>query len=302
MALQEQTLFGDVDKEKKAIERIKSFAEMAEDNHENGYYVAISGGKDSSTIQQLCIMSGVKCEFVHNLTTVDHHETNKFVHQEKQRVEKLGYKFTISYPTNSKGEHISMRSEIARKGFPTRLQRWCCAIFKEHGGDDRYVITGVRWSESVKRKNRGTYETFTKNKEDRLILNNDNDMKRQMTERCIKKGKFVLNPIIDWEDTDVWEFLKKYNLPYNPLYDKGHKRIGCVGCPMNTKNGEEIEANPQFKKMYMNAGAKYLEYRASKGKENYGALENIETYYNWWIGKYKKPVQNEDQVSFYEEE
>ena len=297
MALQEQTLFGEVDKEQKAIERIKSFSAMAQDNHENGYYVAISGGKDSSVIQQLCIMSGVKCEFVHNLTTVDHPETIKFVRQEKERVEKLGYKFTISYPTNSKGEHISMRSEIAKRGLPSMMHRWCCAIFKEREGGNRYVITGVRWSESAKRKNkRGAYEILGKNK---LILNNDNDMKRQMTERCIKKGKFVLNPIIDWEDTDVWEFIKKYNLPYNPLYNKGHKRIGCVGCPMSNKNGEELEANPQFKKMYMNAGAKYLAYKESKGK---AVFESPEMYYNWFTWKYKIPHQDESQMSFYEEQ
>ncbi len=297
--LKEQTLFGEVDKEKTAIERIKGFADMARTNNENGYYVAISGGKDSSVIQQLCIMSGVKCEFVHHHTTADDPETVKFVRQEKTRVEKLGYKFTISYPKNSKGERISMWSEITRKGFPTRIHRWCCAVFKESGGKNRFVVTGVRWSESAKRKNnRGTYETVTKNMEDKLVLNNDNDMKRQMTERCITKGNFILNPIIDWEDVDVWEFIEKHGLPYNCLYDKGYKRIGCVGCPMNSKSAKELEANPQFKKMYLNAGAKYLEYRVSKGRENYGICESAESYYNWWIGRYRNPNKDKSQLTF----
>jgi phosphoadenosine phosphosulfate reductase len=59
---------------------------------------------------------------------------------------------------------------------------------------------------------------------------------RRLTESCIPKKKFVLNPIIDWTEQDVWDFIKKYKLPYNPLYDIGYKRVGCVGCPLSSKN------------------------------------------------------------------
>lgn len=279
------------DKIQIAIERIKSFEDMAKNYDENGYYVAISGGKDSSVIQQLCIMSEVKCEFVHNHTTADHPKTVKFIRNEKRRIQELGHKFNISYPKNSKGEHISMWSEIPKMGLPTRIMRWCCKLFKEHGGDNRVVITGVRWAESTRRKNRGMYETFSKSKDTRIILNNDNDMRRRLTENCIKRGKLIVNPIIDWSDSDIWDFIKKYNLPYNPLYDMGWKRVGCVGCPMKS-NYRELEENPRFKKMYFEAGKKYLENRIKKGKENMGMWSSPESYYLWWKQYHKIKNKN----------
>ena len=171
---------------------------------------------------------------------------------------------------------------------PTRLQRWCCETFKEHGGENRYAVTGVRWAESVKRKiGRATFETFTNKKVDKIMLNNDNDFKRMLTERCITKGKIVVNPIIDWEDSDVWEFIKKYNLPKNPLYNEGYLRVGCVGCPMG-KNYEELEKQPKYKHLYMSAITKYLENRLIKGMTNIAAWETPEKCYLRWTEQTKK--------------
>ena len=54
---------------------------------------------------------------------------------------------------------------------PTRLARYCCEILKEGGGEGRFITTGVRWSESRKRKEgRGIYESFAKNKAQKIIL------------------------------------------------------------------------------------------------------------------------------------
>jgi tRNA(Ile)-lysidine synthase TilS/MesJ len=64
--LNEKTLFGTYIKVEVSLARIKEFEPIALINDPAGYYVCISGGKDSSVIQELCIMAGVKCEFVHN--------------------------------------------------------------------------------------------------------------------------------------------------------------------------------------------------------------------------------------------
>ncbi|MDR1902365.1 MAG: phosphoadenosine phosphosulfate reductase family protein [Treponema sp.] len=96
--LNEHTLFWEKNKVEISLARIKEFEPMALTNDPAGYYVCISGGKDSSVIQELCIMAGVKCEFVHNHTSVDHPETVYFVHHEKERVESLGYPFRIEIP------------------------------------------------------------------------------------------------------------------------------------------------------------------------------------------------------------
>lgn len=300
MALKELMIDGEIDRIQIAIDRIKSFAQMAETNNRNGYYVAVSGGKDSSVIQELCIMSGVNCEFVHNHTTVDYPETVYFVREEKQRIEKLGYRYTIDYPIDNDGKSTSIWKLIGDiYGLPTRTIRWCCEYFKEHGGEDRFVITGVRWAESNGRKSRGTYETFVAKGKKRITLNNDNDEIRTLVERCISQGKFILNPIIDWSDSDVWEFIKTYKIPYNPLYDKGYKRVGCVGCP-NSRNDIELERNPKYKQMYIKAATRYLKYRESKGKINVGNWETPEKYYLWWTEQVKKEECFEDQMSLEE--
>jgi phosphoadenosine phosphosulfate reductase len=266
--------------------RIKEFETMALRNNPAGYYVCISGGKDSSVIQELCIMAGVKCEFVHNHTSVDHPETVYFVRREKERLEKAGHIFRINYPRYADGTQKTMWNGIARKGLPTRKVRWCCSELKEYGGIGRYCITGVRWAESAKRRNgRGVHEVSARKKENIVILNNDNDMRRRLSESCIPKQRFILNPIVDWSDEDVWDFIKQRNIPVNPLYERGYKRVGCVGCPMvSRKRKKELEEMPKFKNAYFRAVLKYFEYRKEHGLKWEKYIETPETYFNWWLG------------------
>lgn len=295
--LQENTLFGVRDKEQIAIERLKSFNELAIQNNPNGFYVCDSGGKDSMVITWLCWIAGVKFEIYHNHTTADHLVTVRHVRALQKWWQNSGINYTISYPYH-KGERTSIWKLIPIKGLPTRLQRWCCEIFKEHGGEGRYAVTGVRWAESTSRKKRGAFETFTPNKKDKIILNNDNDFKRRMTEFCTQKGKVVINPIIDWTDDDVWEFIKKYLLPTNPLYSQGYSRVGCVGCPMSTKQFKELENNPKYKNMYLRAIERYLKNREEKGLQNADMWETPEKCYLWWTEQIKKENVNENQVAF----
>ncbi|MDR0605364.1 MAG: phosphoadenosine phosphosulfate reductase family protein, partial [Bacteroidales bacterium] len=37
-------------------------------------------------------------------------------------------------------------------------------------------------------------------------------------------------PLSIWTDDDVWAYIRKFKLPYCPIYDMGIKRTGCVGC------------------------------------------------------------------------
>jgi phosphoadenosine phosphosulfate reductase len=134
------------------------------------------------------------------------------------------------------------------KGLPTRRVRWRRAELKECGGVGRYCITGVRWEESARRRHgRALHEISGKTKYKTVILNNDNDMRRRLLESCVPKRKFVLNPIIDWTEDDVWAFIKARNLPYNPLYDCGYKRVGCVECPLSKNRKKKLEQFPKYK-------------------------------------------------------
>lgn len=37
-------------------------------------------------------------------------------------------------------------------------------------------------------------------------------------------------PLIHWTWKDVWRYVSKHDLPYNPLHDKGYPSIGCETC------------------------------------------------------------------------
>lgn len=55
-------------------------------------------------------------------------------------------------------------------------------------------------------------------------------------------GLVKVNPLAEWSDEDVWSYIKKNNIPYNTLHDKGYPSIGCAPCTRAVKPGEDIRA------------------------------------------------------------
>lgn len=262
-----------IELEKKAIKRLQIFEPRTEP-----YYLAYSGGKDSDVILTLAKLAGVKYEAVHNLTTVDAPET--IYHVRKQA------DVRIDKARDAEGNHINMERLIVQKLLPpTRIMRYCCDVLKERGGRGRKVVTGVRKFESVKRnessglvkligKPKTTQKSATEagieyrvNKQGGLIMDVDNDEAREWVEDCYRSHKTMINPIVDWTDDDVWEFLRHYNVDVNPLYECGFKRIGCVGCPLASKNGRLLEfaRYPKYKDRYIRAFDRMLIARREDG-------------------------------------
>jgi len=48
-----------------------------------------------------------------------------------------------------------------------------------------------------------------------------------------------LNPMAAWSREQVWEHLRRHQIPYNPLHDQGYRSIGCQPC--TTRAGGENE-------------------------------------------------------------
>lgn len=289
-----------------AIERLKTASEMSLQYYGLPLVITDSGGKDSSVCKELALRAGIPFEIMHNHTTADAPETVWFVRNEAKRFEDLGIKYTINMPTY-KGQRTSMWGLIPQKLMPpTRLVRYCCSVLKETGGAGRFIATGVRWAESTSRKNnRGVYEKISNNKENRIILNNDNDDKRMLFENCRLKAKRVVNPIVDWTDTDVWQFLLAAKSPVNSRYGEGWCRVGCVGCPMAGKKGREEEFLrwPKYKELYIKAFDNMLEERKRRGKLE-GSWRMGATgrdVFNWWMEYDILPGQM-DIFDFIEEE
>lgn len=275
--------------EKKAIERLK-FYETPDDP----YYLAYSGGKDSDCIKILAELSGVKYQAYHNLTSVDAPETVNYVKSQKDVI------IQRKYWDYEHKNPITMWNLIPKKKMPpTRIVRYCCSELKEWGGKGRKVVTGVRWAESraraessdvvkiltgtakVKKLAEEINAKYVESRQGGIILNNDNAESRELVEMCYMQHKTTINPIIDWSDSDVWEFLRHYGCESNPLYQCGYHRIGCIGCPMAGKHRYvEFERYPKFKENYIKAFQRMIDYPGYTGK-----WKNGEDVFRWWMGE-----------------
>jgi phosphoadenosine phosphosulfate reductase len=54
----------------------------------------------------------------------------------------------------------------------------------------------------------------------------------QHVERDEARGIWKFNPLVDWTEKDVWNYLNERDLPYNPLHDQGYASIGCAPCTL----------------------------------------------------------------------
>lgn len=292
----ELALYGESHKPKDEVAymRLQDAAMRSEMYYKKPLMVCYSGGKDSDTLVQLAIESGIDFEVVHSHTTADAPETVRYVRQRFKEWENQGIKCSIEYPYY-KGKRTSMWALIPQKRLPpTRLARYCCAVLKETAGEGRAIATGVRWAESLKRQGRGINEVLAKDKDKRIILMNDNDDKRLLNERCVMKRTTSCNAIIDWSDEDVITYLRDRQIEVNPLYKCGFNRVGFIGCPMaGKKRWEEFNMYPKYKDLYIRTFDKMIEARKAAGLEIRN--KSWKTGYDvflWWM------EENPNQILF----
>lgn len=230
-----------------------------------GFHVGFSGGKDSQVVLELVKMAGVKYKAVYNVTTNDPADNVRFIKHSYPDVE-------FSVPKES---YFQL---IMKKGLPTMLNRWCCALFKETAGVGFVVLTGIRREESRKRAEYDEITQWAKNKKDKKAV--DLDKMEENEFHCVGgKDKFMVYPILEWTEEDVWAFLRERGLPVNPCYGN-HKRVGCVFCPFARQ--KEIraycETHPRLKESFIHAIERYMERTRGKSK-----LSTAEDYFEWWI-------------------
>ena len=191
--------------------------------------LSYSGGKDSDVILELAKMAGIPYRAIYKNTTIDPKGT--IAHAREMGAEVIHPKKTFF-------------QLVSEKGFPSRFARFCCSALKEYKICDR-AIQGIRRVESRKRA-----ENYTEPEMCRVYS----------TKEKVK----VYLPILEWTDQDVEEFIKERNIKCHPLYYRGGgqfdvtKRLGCVGCPLQSrrKRIQEFKDNPKFLKAWIRAGQK----------------------------------------------
>lgn len=212
-----------------------------------GYFLAFSGGKDSIVIFDLAIKACAKFDAHYNKTGIDPPELVFFIRE--------NYPDVIYEKPLENIFHL-----VERKGLPRRNARFCCEYLKEHSGGGRIVLTGIRWQESWRRRRRSMVETC----------------------RWVKAKSF-LHPIIDWTTAEIWEYIRRNELPYCSLYDEGFRRLGCVLCPMTTARQAQIDKErwPKIADAWFRAWERFYA-KGSKGVQRWNSPgEGFE----WWLSR-----------------
>lgn len=103
------------------------------------------------------------------------------------------------------------------------LRRQCCAIRKV--APLRRALDGKRaWITGMRREQSSLRTEIS------------------IEERDAVHGLMKFNPLADWSEAEVWEYIRRYEVPYNPLYDQGYRSIGCAPCTRPVVAGEDARA------------------------------------------------------------
>lgn len=172
-------------------------------------FVLFSGGRDSVVTLDLTRKVAENLErdliAIHADTTIGLFENLDYV---RSACKLLGVKLVIVRPD------FDFFELARRKGFPRHNARWCCYQLKVDPigkylravSGEKIILDGIRAEESRQRTKMSQYSWHKK-----FTCN-------------------VFHPIFYWKRTDVIEYLRRHNLPENPLYSKGFKRATECWC------------------------------------------------------------------------
>jgi phosphoadenosine phosphosulfate reductase len=141
-----------------------------------------------------------------------------------QRVqERYGYAIRVYRPDPAAVEHYVRDFGLDAIYQSVDLRTRCCQIRKVEplnralAGKTAWV-TGLRRAQSVTRKG------------------------LPLQEFDATYGVLKFNPLAEWSEREVWDYIRANGVPYNPLHDQGFRSIGCAPCTRPTAAGEDLRA------------------------------------------------------------
>lgn len=167
-----------------------------------------TGGKDSLVMLHLIKQVGggiIPVPVLHIDTSVKFEEIYQFI----DKIARL-WNFEL----------ISFRNEEALKNIKIAEDReFCCThlkIIALNQAIEKFhftaLLAAVRWDENPARANE---KFFSK-----------------------RSNHIRVHPILSFTENDTWDYIKKYNLPYCSLYDKGYRSLGCKPCTKPAIEGD----------------------------------------------------------------
>ena len=257
-------------KVKLSLNRIRQFHDYFNGN----VYISFSGGKDSTVLLNLARSLYPKVPAVFANTGLEYPEIIKFVKTIKNVVwlkPKMIFKDVIEkygYPVISK--------EVAQKIYQIRNAKSQKTINTRLYGNDKgngkmsdkwkFLINAPfkisdRCCDVMKKRPFKIYEKETGSKPIVGMMASDS---RGRLRVYIKNGgcnafnttRPMSNPLMVWNEKDIWEYIKKYNIPYSSIYDMGYHGTGCMFCMF----GAHLEKKPNRFQLMRETHPKLYEY------------------------------------------
>lgn len=238
-------------------------------NPNDGFYVAFSGGKDSQCVMELCKMAGVKFKAYYSVTGIDAPDNVYFIREYYPEVEFV----------HPKQNYFRL---VEQKGLPMIQSRFCCERLKENLGAGNVLLDGVRAEES-KRRAAYTPVMVRSRRKENITRGRNRELEEiiQNEHHCIKgKDRVDIHPILNWTESDVWQFIKDRGLHPNPMY-VCVGRVGCMYCPFSNPRQLSFYEGvyPKYHQRLKLALARFLAHKAIEG------LDTPDKYYAWWKSK-----------------
>lgn len=302
------------DKIKEAHRTLRLAAEMSEYYYHQPLIICYSGGKDSDVmldIAKRCLKPD-EFEVLNAHTTVDAPETVYHIREVFKACEAEGIKTTIQMP-RYKGEPTSMWRLIEINGMPpTRIARYCCQVLKEASTPNRMAAVGVRADESVNRRGRNDFAVRGRRKADGIFKSTahtyamfkldkyggEDAYQCEIVKACKSNKDTLVNPIYHFTNSDIWEYVRRFEVPMNPLYEKGFRRVGCIGCPLG--GGKQMRENfaqyPKYKENYIKAFDRMVAARRTKGQKC-DTFTDGESVMSWWLNENPNQIKIDDLIT-----
>ena len=222
------------------------------EHYQGDVYISFSGGKDSTVLLDLVRTDYPDVEAVFVDTGLEYPEIREFVKtidnchiirplkSFKEIIEQEGY------PILSKKTSRMLRDLQNPKPTNANSRKLYQYGIKQDGTKSKafkladkwqYLIdSDLRFSEKccdyMKKEPFKRYEKETVKKPFTGVMASDSEMRKAsyLGAGCnaFKAGRSA--PMGFWLEDDIWEYIKRFNVPYSKIYDMGEKRTGCVFC------------------------------------------------------------------------
>jgi 3'-phosphoadenosine 5'-phosphosulfate sulfotransferase (PAPS reductase)/FAD synthetase/ferredoxin len=186
------------------------------------FLASFSGGKDSQVVLDLCTRAIPSTDFevVYSDTGYELPTSLSLYWQTQQHYTSLYPDLKFSVARN----HETVLNYWDQIGIPSDTHRWCCSVmktaplyrmFKVEGTNKQAKVLAYEGTRSEESMRRSKYNRIGKGVKHNVVIN--------------------ARPILEWNTTEIFLYLLKYNLPINLAYRMGKPRVGCLICPFSSE-------------------------------------------------------------------